>query len=220
MVPYSDRIQQTGRTVKFTSKDLKNWNFEGGFWAPDLYTMHEMPDLFKIGDWWYHIVTEYSDRSKMIYRMSKSLEGPWIAPADDAFDGRAYYAGRTFCLNGQRILFGWVPTKENCDDRNNFEWGGTFVAHEVYQRPDGTLGVKVPDTVWEAFQDRRKEENAVIDGTGRRVEKIIEENSGDLYAFEMDICFSTGTKSFGIRLYEDQEKQQSYQYIFNVRKNN
>lgn len=42
--------------------------------------MHEMPDLFKIENWWYHIVTEYSDRSKMIYRMSKSLEGPWIAP--------------------------------------------------------------------------------------------------------------------------------------------
>ena len=32
--------------------------------------------------------------------MSRSLEGPWIAPLDDAFDGRAYYAGRTFCLNG------------------------------------------------------------------------------------------------------------------------
>ena len=99
------KTRQTGRTVKFTSKDLKNWKFEGDFWAPDLYTMHEMPDLFKIGDWWYHIVTEYSDRSKMVYRMSKSLEGPWIAPKDDAFDGRAYYAGRTFELNGQRILF-------------------------------------------------------------------------------------------------------------------
>ena len=71
------KTRQTGRTVKFTSKDLKNWKFEGDFWAPDLYTMHEMPDLFKIGDWWYHIVTEYSDRSKMVYRMSKSLEGPW-----------------------------------------------------------------------------------------------------------------------------------------------
>ena len=82
------KTRQTGRTVKFTSKDLKNWKFEGDFWAPDLYTMHEMPDLFKIGDWWYHIVTEYSDRSKMVYRMSKSLEGPWIAPKDDAFDGR------------------------------------------------------------------------------------------------------------------------------------
>mgnify|MGYP000529708603 FL=1 len=113
--------------------------------------MHEMPDLFKIGDWWYHIVTEYSDRSKMVYRMSKSLEGPWIAPKDDAFDGRAYYAGRTFELNGQRILFGWVATKDQDDDDNNFIWAGTFMAHEVYQREDGTLGVRIPETVWNAI---------------------------------------------------------------------
>ena len=125
------KTEQTGRTVKFTSKDLKNWEFQGDFWAPGLYTMHEMPDLFKIGDWWYHIISEYSDKNKIIYRMSRSLEGPWIAPLDDAFDGRAYYAGRTFCLNGQRILFGWVPTKEDGDDRKNFEWAGTFVAHEI-----------------------------------------------------------------------------------------
>ena len=75
--------------MKVTSKDLKNWTFEGDFWAPNLYTMHEMPDLFKMGEWWYHIVTEYSDRHKMVYRMAKSLEGPWIAPDDDAFDGSA-----------------------------------------------------------------------------------------------------------------------------------
>lgn len=122
-----------------------------------------MPDLFQIGDWWYHIISEYSDGNKMVYRMSKSLDGPWIAPADDAFDGRAYYAGRTFCLNGQRILFGWVPTKEDCDDRGNFEWAGTFVAHEVYQREDGTLGVRIPDTVWNAFEEGEKAEDMVID---------------------------------------------------------
>lgn len=116
--------------------------------------MHEMPDLFKMGDWWYHIVTEYSDKHKMVYRMAKSLDGPWIAPSDDAFDGSAYYAGRTFELNGKRILFGWVGTKEKCDDRSNFEWAGTFVAHEVYQREDGTLGVRIPDTVWNAFRAR------------------------------------------------------------------
>ena len=34
------KTQQTGRTVKFVSKDLKNWKFEGDFWAPDLFTMH------------------------------------------------------------------------------------------------------------------------------------------------------------------------------------
>lgn len=213
------KTQQTGRTVKFTSKDLKNWEFKGDFWAPGLYTMHEMPDLFKMGDWWYHIVTEYSDRSKMIYRMSKSLEGPWIAPKDDAFDGRAYYAGRTFCLNGQRILFGWVPTKEENDDLKNFQWAGTFVAHEVYQRSDGTLGVKIPDTVWEAFNDRDKIEDTVIETSGSRVEKVLAQNCTDLYSFEADITFTEGTRSFGIRIKENEEKAQAYQFIFNVNEN-
>ena len=37
------KTRQTGRTVKFTSKDLKNWKFEGDFWAPDLYTI----DVYK-----------------------------------------------------------------------------------------------------------------------------------------------------------------------------
>ena len=95
--------------------------------------------------------------------MAKSLKGPWIAPDDDAFDGRAYYAGRTFMLNNQRILFGWVPTRANETDSANlwyrpeadkedFIWAGTFVAHELYQREDGTLGCRIPDTVWNAFQ--------------------------------------------------------------------
>ena len=213
------KTRQTGRTVRFTSKDLKNWKFEGDFWAPDLYTMHEMPDLFRMGDWWYHIVTEYSDRSKMIYRMSKSLDGPWQAPKDDAFDGRAYYAGRTFCLNGQRILFGWVATKEMDDDQNNFIWGGTFMAHEVYQREDNSLGVRIPQTVWDAFQDAKKTEEFVLNTPDKLSEKIIERDTGDIFRFEADICFTEKTRSFGVRFYEDEESGESYQYIFHIPEN-
>ena len=213
------KTEQTGRTVKFTSKDLKNWEFQGDFWAPGLYTMHEMPDLFKIGDWWYHIISEYSDKNKIIYRMSRSLEGPWIAPLDDAFDGRAYYAGRTFCLNGQRILFGWVPTKEDGDDRKNFEWAGTFVAHEIYQRQDGTLGVRIPETVWNAFGEREYISDVKLDSPYARTEKVLAETCGDLYSFEADITFGEGTRSFGIRVLEKEETAQSYQFIFPVGEN-
>ena len=84
-----DKHKTTGRTVYFTSDNLADWEFQGDFWAPDLFTMHEMPDLFKMGDWWYLITTEYSHASTQVYRMAKSLKGPWIAPDDDAFDGRA-----------------------------------------------------------------------------------------------------------------------------------
>lgn len=213
------KTQQTGRTVKFTSSNLKDWKFEGDFWAPGLFVMHEMVDLFKIGDWWYHVVTEYSDRSKMVYRMSQSIDGPWLTPKDDAFDGRAYYAGRTFSLNGHRILFGWVPTKENEDDKNNFEWGGTFVAHEVYQRPDGTLGVKIPESIWNSFANRTVHENISITSVEKVTETELFKTCGDILSFETNVKFSEGTRRFGIRVNSDVEAQQSYQFAFQVNEN-
>ena len=57
---------RTGRTVSFSSTDLKHWDFKGDFWALDIFYMHEMPDIFKIGDMWYLLTTEYSDKSKTI----------------------------------------------------------------------------------------------------------------------------------------------------------
>jgi hypothetical protein len=109
--------------VWFTSTDLQTWEFQGDFWAPGLFSMHEMPDLFRMGDYWYLLTTEYSDKSKTVYRMSTSLAGPWTAPVADA--------------EGRRFLFGWVPTKENEDELASWQWGGTLVVHEVVQRPDG-----------------------------------------------------------------------------------
>lgn len=148
--------------------------------------------------------------------MSKSLEGPWIAPKDDAFDGRSYYAGRTFELNGQRILFGWVATKDQDDDDNNFIWAGTFMAHEVYQREDGTLGVRIPETVWNAFDKEEKTEDFVIDTPTKSTEKVVAKDTGDIFKFEADVEFTEGTRTFGVRFYEDEDKAESYQFVFYV----
>lgn len=147
----ADKRAVTGRTVWFTSSDLESWEFHGDFWAPGLYTMHEMPDLFRMGDRWYLLTTEYSDRSKTVYRSSESLQGPWSAPVDDAFEGRAYYAARSASDGERRYLFGWMATKENEDDLGAWQWGGTLVVHEVYQRADASLGVRIPESVRSAF---------------------------------------------------------------------
>ncbi|KFI48094.1 glycoside hydrolase family 32 protein [Bifidobacterium biavatii] len=223
--------EQTGCTVWFTSTDLEHWEFQGDFWTPNIYTMHEMPDLFRMGDWWYHIVTEYSDKKKMVYRMSRSLEGPWTAPADDAFDGSDYYAGRTFELNGHRILFGWVGTREDNDDRKNFEWAGTFVPHEIIQHEDGSLGVKTPDTLWAAFAERQPIDDCALTADGRE-ERIIatvdpsvnpssnpSNNDGRLFSLEADVTFAAGTRNFGIRFYENATTKESYQFHFPVAEN-
>jgi len=208
-----------GCTVWFTSKDLKHWRFEGDFYRPNAFTMHEMPDLFRMGDWWYHIITEYSDRNKMVYRMSKSLEGPWLTPEDDAFDGRAYYAGRTFSLNGKRILFGWVPTKENDDDRKNFQWGGTFVPYEVLQREDGTLGVRMPQTMEDAFNPAENCSAMVLESSDAEECFVLADESSDIFLFDADISFMEGTRSFTLRCKADPETFESYQFNFLIHEN-
>lgn len=213
------KTRQTGRTVKYISQDLIHWYFRGDFWAPNLYTMHEMPDLFKMGEWWYHIITEYSDRSKMIYRMSRSVDGPWLKPEDDAFDGRAYYAGRTYCMNGKRFLFGWVPTKENNDDNQKFEWGGALVVHEIFQRNDGSLGVKIPETVWKSFNEIGDKTELKVHAENAAKEHVISRQGGNLFAVEAEIAFTENTSSFGINLYENEDTQEGYQFRFYPKEN-
>ena len=213
------KTQQTGRTVQFASKDLEHWEFRGDFWAPDLYTMHEMPDLFYMDGWWYHIITEYSHRSKMIYRMSRTMHGPWLAPKDDAFDGRAYYAGRTFAMDGKRYLLGWVPTKVGDSDKGAFQWAGTFVPHQLYQREDGTLGCAMPDTVRAAFVEGENLEDVALAAAASRQEKVLREDGGDFFKLELDVSFQEGTSTFGLRFYGNQETGESYQYLFHVGEN-
>lgn len=207
-----------GCTVWFTSKDLKNWAFQGDFWAPDIYPMHEMPDLFRIGDWWYLLISEYG---KIVYRMSKSLRGPWTAPIDDAFDGDFYYAGRTAFDGKRRVLFGWIRTRETWKDDANGTWGGTFAPHEIYQRPDGTLGCRLPDTAIAAFAPAKE----LLDGA-TSLETVDASKELPLAVipnkfckFEARIRFGMGTRAFGVRIFEDVAVGDAYDFHFRLGEN-
>lgn len=154
-----------GCTALLSSKDLKTWEYREPLYAPNLHVgAHECPDLFRIGDWWYLIYSSYTGRFATFYRMSRSLNGPWITPKEDTFDGRAFYAAKSVTDGQKRYLFGWNPTKNDDlfgwnppkslgKDYDTWDWGGNLVVHEIIQRPDGTLSVKVPETVDAAFKE-------------------------------------------------------------------
>ena len=213
------KTQQSGRVVSFRSKDLKEWKFQGDFWVSGKFTMIEMPDLFKIGDWWYLVYTEYSDQSKTRYVMSQSIDGPWITPEDDAFDGRAYYAARTAFDGQRRILFGWVPTREKDNDLNNFQWAGAFVPHEVFQKPGGTLGVKAVDSLVECFKNRKNIKDISVSSSYGRKEQIIIEETSNTFCFETTIIFSENTRDFSLRIFKNQETDESYEFNFSLSEN-
>jgi beta-fructofuranosidase len=103
--------RRRGCTALAVSTDLQHWEVRDPFWAPGLFFTHECPDLFRIGDWWYLLFSEFSKSNQTRYRMSRNLNGPWIAPADDVFDTRALYAAKTAFDGTQRYLFGWNPRR-------------------------------------------------------------------------------------------------------------
>lgn len=143
--------RRRGCTALCTSPDLVKWNVRQPFYAPGLYHTHECPDLFRMGDWWYLLFSEYSEATKTRYRMARSLQGPWLTPADDTFDGRAFYAAKTASDGKRRFLFGWLPTRTDGKDYRSWNWGGNLVVHEISQASDGRLLVKIPETVDAAF---------------------------------------------------------------------
>lgn len=141
-----------------TSSDGIHWKDEGNFWEPGIYYAHECPDLFKMGDWYYLLFSEFSQGRVTRYVMSRSPKGPWIAPEDDRFDTCEFYAAKTAQGSGKRYLFGWLSTRAGDNDDGIWQWGGCLIVHQLFQRMDGTLGVTMPESIaqrLETFPDIR-----------------------------------------------------------------
>ena len=143
--------QRRGCVALATSPDLEQWEVRAPFWAPQLYFTHECPDLFRWGDQWVMLYSTFSERHITHYRMSDSLQGPWRAPHDDAFDTRAFYAAKTASDGERRFIFGWLPTREGETDDGRWQWAGHLVVHEIVAREDGGLGVKMPPELDQRF---------------------------------------------------------------------
>jgi beta-fructofuranosidase len=167
-----------GCSALCVSKDLVHWEAREPVYAPGLYDTHECPDLFQMGDWWYLIFCTYNQRWETRYRMARGPGGPWITPADDMLDGRAFFAAKTASDGNRRWLIGWLAQKEPVPadapslpivpvsspteglcwlkqppfrDSNAYAWGGCLVLHELVQHADGTLGACLPNQIESSF---------------------------------------------------------------------
>lgn len=150
-----DPSSARGVTLLACSPDLTHWEVEKEpFYAPHAYFTHECPDLFRIGDWWYLVFSEFTDRIVTTYRMGRSPFGPWVSPKINSFDGHAFYAAKSASDGKRRILFGWNCIKQDERDDAPWQWGGTIIPHEIVQQPDGTLAVKCPQEVAAQYPDR------------------------------------------------------------------
>ena len=134
-----------GVVARYTSTDLKNWEFQGPLFAPRAQYMLECPDLFRMGDTWY---LTYSWDCVTYYAMADSMYGPFTAPEDNVLDGNGFifYAAKTAELNGTRYLCGWLGRSGFSVDAGVYQWAGSLLNHQLLQKEDGTLGVREPET--------------------------------------------------------------------------
>ena len=134
-----------GVVARYTSTDLKNWEFCGPFYSPIKHFMLECPDLFSIGDTWY---LTYSWDNVSYYAMSDSMTGPFKAPRDNVLDGNGFifYAAKGAELGGTPYLCGWLGRAGLSVDSGMYQWAGNVLNHQLVQNADGTLGVRAPET--------------------------------------------------------------------------
>ena len=228
------KYNRSGCVGLCVSHDLKTWQDRPSLYAPDLYTSAlECADLFRMGDWWYLVYSTYTDRFATHYRMSRSSCGPWLAPVEDTFDGRAFYAAKTASDGMRRYVFGWNPTRtENHfnwnppgyagKDYNTWDWGGHLVIHEIVQSTDGTLQVRLPEAVSSAFQQElpvilqpelgawQVENSSVAVSSPYGFACATAGNLPDPCLLSFHFCFKPGTRRLGMILRASEKLDQGY----------
>lgn len=218
--------RRRGVTGLLTSQDLIHWEYKEKFWDPHMCWCPECPDLFRWGEYWYFVYSTFSETEGMrtYYRISKSLEGPWMNPGNNSFDGRAFYAGKTASDGRNRYIFGWNPTKTEDRDEGIWQWGGNLVIHKLHQELDGSLTVSMPEKIQDAYGEKETLRSTLIHGKLEKMEDgfRLEELSGvgsvslekipDECLVEFDFLFADRTDSAGIMLKVKEEGAAGYYF--------
>lgn len=152
-----------GVVAKYTSKDLKNWKFEGPLYAPNKQFMLECPSIIHISDKYY---LTYSWDCVTYYAMSDSINGPYVAPEDNVLDGTGFifYAAKTKHFNDNDYLCGWIGRAGTTKDTGTYSWAGNVLNHQLVQYEDGSLGVKEPDSFENYFTENKDFKATVSSG--------------------------------------------------------
>ncbi|MER7243878.1 glycoside hydrolase [Kribbella sp. NPDC000426] len=205
--------RRAGVVARLTSTDLEQWTLAPPLWEPHRYITQECPDVFQWGDWWYLVYSEFSDAFQTRYRISRDPDGPWLAPAHDAVDGRAFYAAKSVEHNGRRFFIGWIPTKQD----GAWQWAGDLAVLEASQTADGTLAFALPAEFRAAYSDVQQVSLKPVDGAASEPGQ----GAADRYAawigdpipadclIELVVDVAPGTQSLGLLLHASPDGEQA-----------
>ncbi len=145
------RANGIGVIAKYTSADLTNWQDEGIFFQNDLGNDAnlECPSLVYFEGKWILAFSDQWNQRVVHYRWAESSQGPFEKSVDlgqDALDGAGFYAGRLVSDADHLYVVGWIPTKEQHDDRFGYNWAGNLAVHEL-QLSNENVKVALPTSI-------------------------------------------------------------------------
>lgn len=204
--------RRRGVVARCTSNDLKTWKPADPLWDPRRFVTQECPELFRLGEWWYLVYSEFTDAFVTRYRMARSPEGPWTAPARDTVDGRAFYAAKSAERDGRRFFFGWIATREDERDDGAWQWAGTLSALETVQNQDGTLAFRIPSealATHSAPSEAALVSSEVVAPTSHGV-SVGARELPSAFTARVDLEIAEGTREAGVLLRTDAEGERGY----------
>jgi len=158
-----------GCLAHLTSPDLTEWTQLDPFIVPGYSDQPECSDYFEWNGWYYLVFSNFAIAR---YRMSRNPFGPWIRPENDLLDTLESQVPKTAAFGDRRFSTGFLGRRPRT-------YAGNAVTHELFQRPDGTLGIKQLEEILPPVKATCKPEDVVLNAGQNRAAASMPEMSGD-----------------------------------------
>ena len=158
-----------GCLAHLTSPDLMQWTQHGPFIVPGYSDQPECSDYFEWNGWYYLVFSNFAIAR---YRMSRSPFGPWIRPENDLLDALESQVPKTAAFGERRLSTGFLARRPRT-------YACNAVTHELFQRPDGTLGIRQPEEILPQPKKRLSPAGVTLEGGQGRAEALLAESGGD-----------------------------------------
>lgn len=141
----TSRYQSNAAIGLYTSTDLKSWTPQSPLYKEASPLNLEVADYLVVGGTSFITYSDQRDASRQVKYLQKS-GADWVKPAaNDALDGKYFYAGRSASSGTETLMFGWVPHKKGHNDSGIQDWGGDLMIHQMAKTASGELAVMMPE---------------------------------------------------------------------------
>lgn len=194
-----DAGEYGGCLAHLTSPDLADWTQHEPFIVPGYADQPECSDYFEWNGWYYLVFSNFATAR---YKMSRKPFGPWLRPDVDTLDALEVQVPKTAPFGERRFSTGFLARRPRT-------YAGNGVTHELFQRADGTLGVKHLEEILPAARPVACPEKIRIEAGEGRAQRVLPATCGfrlkallspESRGMLMGLCIAVDGRSYRIEM--------------------